>query len=120
MPTRVVHVPGENGTKGCYIVEYSNSQECHGNIWRKKVRYNFTDPTHDLIAPRVWDHVDRTPEEVSHEHGRGAITGESPLKHHGDPHENFKFKVYVRSTAAASGPRSEDVEAALRDHPPGE
>ena len=69
VPTRVVHVPGENGTKGCYIVEYSNFHECHDNIWRKKVRYNYTDPTHDLIAPRVWDHVDRTPEEASHEYG---------------------------------------------------
>ena len=75
VPTRVVHVPGENRMKGCYIVEYANLQECNDNIWRKRVRYNYTDPTHDLIEPRVWDHVDRTPEEASHEYGRGAITG---------------------------------------------
>ena len=96
VPTRVVHVPSENRTKGCYVHHriYSNFQECHDNIWRKKVRYNYTDPTHDLIAQRVWDHVERTPEEASHEHGRGAITSEGSFKHHGDPHENFMFKVH--------------------------
>ena len=111
MPYRISHVHDLRGEN--FVVEYAERVDCMDGVKRQKIWYNCRkahveidseehSAGHFAAQEAAWKHVTDVLErggnatDVDERFGLGGLSGSGRFRHHGDPHEDFCFKVHPR------------------------
>ena len=99
LPFRIAHVHDDKGEN--FVVNYSTPQVCADGRTRRSVWYKCT-PSHADAERKAWAHVEAVLNRgsdaaaVDPRFGLGELQGTGRVRHHGDPHEDFRFRVHPR------------------------
>ena len=97
LPFRIAHVHDDKGEN--FVVTYSTPQLCVDGRTRRSVWYRCT-PSHADAERKAWAHVEAVLNRggdaaaVDPRFGLGELQGTGRIRHHGDAHEDFKFRVH--------------------------
>ena len=111
LPYRIAHVVDARGEN--FVVQYVSKHMCHDGVLRKSMWYQCKTKAcapgtpehaagHLKAEAAAWAHVEQVlargeeAENVDGRCGTGELHGSGRFRHHGDPHEDFCFKVHPR------------------------
>ena len=111
LPYRIAHVVDDRGEN--FVVQYQEKQKCLDGVLRKSMWYQCKNKTctpgsvehkngHLKAEAAAWAHVEQvlargeSADLVDARYGTGELRGTGRFRHHGDPHEDFRFYSHPR------------------------